>query len=465
MNLKSKRQEGVDRISELPNALLCHILSFLPILDAVHTTILSRRWKNLWTSLPELEFDDEGFNHSWTELNRFMMFVDRVLFLHDSTDIKKFSFKLSRHRQCCRGPTLEHFIHIYRWICTALRRNVVELDLDLLDYDCKRFELPQSLFLCKTLEILKVSSTSITFAPPTSACFPSLKVLNVYVMKLDHSVANLFSCCPVLEDLNIDVNSKVAVSNVNISAPRLKTLRIWFGNDFKRNFWGDDRVRFFINAPNLVKLAIVAGDFFSYIDLENEKSLVEAKVLFRHVDENSRHIADRATKLLAGVSNVRNLSVTVPILKALYLPTFENLIQLELILHDCNYWKFLTGFLNNCPVLKHFVFQNNGNTWYKEEYEGRWNSGYNPPDIVPLCLLSHLETISIREFKGQRDEMEVAKYLLKNGEVLSRMTIYTRTSPRTGKFLCSEDEMYRKFSTFEKGSKKCQVEFVKNVRY
>ncbi|TQD90268.1 hypothetical protein C1H46_024185 [Malus baccata] len=75
MGSTSKCQEGVDRISELPNSLLCHILSFLPILDAAQTTILSRRWENLWTPLPKLVFDDDCFPYSWIESNMIVFLI------------------------------------------------------------------------------------------------------------------------------------------------------------------------------------------------------------------------------------------------------------------------------------------------------------------------------------------------------------------------------------------------------
>ena len=49
-----KRQNGVDRISELQYAVLFHMLSFVPSVHAMWTTVLSRRWNNLWTFLPKL---------------------------------------------------------------------------------------------------------------------------------------------------------------------------------------------------------------------------------------------------------------------------------------------------------------------------------------------------------------------------------------------------------------------------
>ncbi|KAH0986500.1 hypothetical protein GBA52_013677 [Prunus armeniaca] len=57
-----------DRISGLPDEILCHILSFLPTVQAVRTTILSHRWNHVWASVPNIdlcdnieEFDQERF--------------------------------------------------------------------------------------------------------------------------------------------------------------------------------------------------------------------------------------------------------------------------------------------------------------------------------------------------------------------------------------------------------------------
>ncbi|KAJ1382089.1 Leucine-rich repeat domain superfamily [Sesbania bispinosa] len=49
-----------DRISTLPDEVLCHILSFLPTEEAIATSLLSRRWRSLWYSVPTLNFDDKS---------------------------------------------------------------------------------------------------------------------------------------------------------------------------------------------------------------------------------------------------------------------------------------------------------------------------------------------------------------------------------------------------------------------
>lgn len=84
---------------------------------------------------------------------------------------------------------------------------------------------------------------------------------------------------------------------------------------------------------------------------------------------------------------------------------------------------------------------------YPEQSESRWI----PPDFGPICLLTRLETIKIRGFKGNRDEMDAARYLLKNSDVLNEMAIYT------GDLQCTKEELFEEFGMFPRGSKTSKV--------
>lgn len=151
----------------------------------VKTAILSTGQKDLWASVPNLDFCTDDFS----DIAGFFMIVE--IFFHDLSRIKKLCLRCWSGSQGC-----SHSIN--GWI--DLRR-VVELDLDVITY---AHELPKSHFVYKTLMKSKLRSDFIINIP-TTGCFPSLKFLHVTIYLPDKdSICKLFSCCPVLEDLKIE---------------------------------------------------------------------------------------------------------------------------------------------------------------------------------------------------------------------------------------------------------------------
>ncbi|KAJ0875454.1 putative F-box domain, leucine-rich repeat domain superfamily, F-box-like domain superfamily [Helianthus annuus] len=74
---KRMNVEG-DRLSSLPDDLIHKILSFVTIKRAVETSVLSPRWRYIWTSMPYLNFSTEDFQSFWYP-SKFSTFVERVL--------------------------------------------------------------------------------------------------------------------------------------------------------------------------------------------------------------------------------------------------------------------------------------------------------------------------------------------------------------------------------------------------
>ncbi|XP_004295674.1 PREDICTED: putative F-box/FBD/LRR-repeat protein At4g13965 [Fragaria vesca subsp. vesca] len=470
MDSESKRQvQGVDRISALPDALVCHILSFIPTVYAVWTTLLSRRWNNLWRSLPNLDFNNEDFPTKRTD--DFMEFVDCVLASRGSTDIRK----LSLHIRHCENFSTGDFYRVHRWICAATRENLVELDFCLL-FESRQndeLELPLSLFKCKTLEVLSVQSNCITYPAATKGCFPSLKVLDVSDFRPDvDSMQKFFSHFPVLEELNIYAYPCFYnVFNIKVSAPELKTLRISL-DYFSHNYMRPNNI--FINAPKLENLEVTDGVLTNY-SLESTRCPERTKIVYsnRRLNNDYWFIQDkddvfedeaprftiRAAALLEKVQNVKCLSLESrpKCLEACCVPALEYLVKLELALLDCYNWELLTELLKRSPKLEYLGLEHK-KTSFHESLEREWN----PPESVPICLASSLKTICVNGFKGRRYEMEVAKYLLNHGEVLNTMTISTKDQfgCQDGRPYKTEEELCKEFHACQKGSKICRVNII-----
>ncbi|CAO2148835.1 unnamed protein product [Urochloa humidicola] len=72
---KDPAECGRDPFCELPDAIMHHIIGFLPALDAVRTSVLARRWRPLWRSTPRLRITNvEALRHVG-KLNRFVRHV------------------------------------------------------------------------------------------------------------------------------------------------------------------------------------------------------------------------------------------------------------------------------------------------------------------------------------------------------------------------------------------------------
>ncbi|RXH84032.1 hypothetical protein DVH24_026931 [Malus domestica] len=85
-------------------------------------TILSTRWKNIWASVSNLDFE----NKDKSDTVGCMSFVGRVLYFPGSTDIQKI---------CLHCSYVRDYTRIDGWIRTAITRNANELDVIYLRLD------------------------------------------------------------------------------------------------------------------------------------------------------------------------------------------------------------------------------------------------------------------------------------------------------------------------------------------
>ncbi|KAG7599969.1 F-box domain, partial [Arabidopsis suecica] len=106
------RSEDLDTISSLPDVILQQILSLIQTKYAIRTSILSKRWRHVWSETPSLHFDD--FYKVDADS------IDKTLALYKARKIMTF--------QLCATSVVN--LPYNEWIEFAMSRNVENLFLD-----------------------------------------------------------------------------------------------------------------------------------------------------------------------------------------------------------------------------------------------------------------------------------------------------------------------------------------------
>lgn len=194
----------MDSFSRLTDDLLIKILSFVPIKDAVSTSLLSKRWLSLWTLLQRLNFEDYWVDV--VETNQVYCkqlssdFVFGTLLLHKSPVLQ--SFHLSRESKCSA-------LQIELWVSFAVDRFVRDLKISFESEHCL-IRLPCRLFRCETLETLELKNVVFSEVP-SQISLQSLRTLRLLSVKYteEESFVRLISSSPVLENLVVASCSKL----------------------------------------------------------------------------------------------------------------------------------------------------------------------------------------------------------------------------------------------------------------
>ncbi|KAK6134495.1 hypothetical protein DH2020_031729 [Rehmannia glutinosa] len=429
---------SIDRLSALPDCVLCHILSFLPTKLSVATSILARRWRFLWAHVPILDFE---YGSLMTQLDvgeRFLDIINRVLLLYKVHSIN--TFRLCYAEEC----------NEYRFetcITAAIVRNVKNLDLHLQN----QVSFPRCIFNCKTVVCLTLCYCG--YIPDSGAvCLPALKRLHLEKVQYEStkSLPYMLSGCPVIEELIIDrCVDEPDIVCCRISSPTVKSLVLNSNFEYVAGSFGDPYSIIKIDTPALRYLQVQdsTSDYFLAGSLT---SLIQADVVFGNVAPTdgdilySRSVLEfvgrlcnvKCLKLSTGWMEVPNSKFSASTIK------FDNLTKLELA---CD-WRFLSYFLENADNLEVIIFCKvdiDLNCWME-------------PRQVPACLLSHLRTVRIDQFGSTEQVFMMVKYILRNAKVLEKMEIY---SEHHGTDFKAKFDALKRISSFQRGSEACELVF------
>ncbi|KAF3970726.1 hypothetical protein CMV_005602 [Castanea mollissima] len=404
-NCVCTKRHNLDRISDLPDSILHHILSFLPTEEAIEASYLSKRWNWLWTFASGLSFYDHQDSEHVID---FAVYVCKTLHLYRSHKLDKFHITDFRYT-----PRFECYVDY--WVDFATAHNVENLYLELgnteiLDYDY--YKLSQSLCTHSSLKTLALR------------CY-----LRLY---------------------NFEFQGKEGKNVVTINSTSLQKLELDGGKDL----WSEDFSVVVISAPNLRSLSISGFMYRRRFRLKNVSSLVEAKLCFERTmtdyERESCYSKNRSvlTKLLESLLHVPKITISTWCLQVLSLLTILEVTTLPsplaerkcLVLDtELNKWDLpgITNLLQSSPDLEKLVVNLvpscNSKLEFKPEFVNDYNFDHEEfwkSKSTFECLSLHLKTVEIVGFKakcfGLSFVLGFVQFLLKHARVLEKMVIYEK---------------------------------------
>ncbi|XP_004501665.1 F-box protein At4g22280-like [Cicer arietinum] len=303
--------QNKDNISDLPDCIILHILSFLNAKDAVRTCILSSRWKDLWKSLLSLTLHSSHFR----TIKIFNKFVSRVLSLRDS------SISLHALDFYKIGLMAPHLLK--RIVNYALSHNVQRLGLSVV---CDIAQIPPTIFSCHTLTYLKLSvyptrGNREETLFPNSLNLPALTVLDLQNFAFcagDNGYAEPFLALNRLKQL--------AISSCTVRDARI--LRVSSGTLFKLTLHNhsEDFFTIELRTPSLCTFTFTGTpfQFFSKGSFSSVKHVdIDANLFSRYIEPPVFLLS-----WLRQLSNIKSLIVSATTLQIIAL--YPDLSKLKL---------------------------------------------------------------------------------------------------------------------------------------
>ncbi|KAK2654061.1 hypothetical protein Ddye_013917 [Dipteronia dyeriana] len=221
------RIDEVDRISELPDPILHHILSFLPLKQVAWTCVLSKKWEKTWRTYPVFKIDESTLcQYEWREPERrvkLLNYLEQTLRNHHikgSMSMEKFSIetKLFGDIETKLFGDKEYVSFVDRCICYAIENNVKKLKLGILskiwyehEFGLRRaswYDLPPIVLCSNSIEVLKLRGCKLELSNVKLPSLRRLHLLEVY--SNSRVINNLLVWCPLIEDIVISNCSGIA---------------------------------------------------------------------------------------------------------------------------------------------------------------------------------------------------------------------------------------------------------------
>ncbi|KAM7472089.1 hypothetical protein LguiA_010272 [Lonicera macranthoides] len=389
-----------DQISELPEEILINILSLLTLREAVRTSVLSHRWKNLWTFTTgslDFEFVDQ-------DMGSYLSLVNKILNSHQGATIDEFRVKFDWQIRARSD--------IDRWLNFALRKRVQRLELNL-DGVRASWDDRYPFFAAPSLG----SNDNIN----NFSCLRSLNLTHVDVR--GEFLVYLLSNCPFLEFVRIISSTGLVNVRVVDPLPKLKHFEISCCYELE--------VLDISSAPNLTTL-IYGGPLEAWLCFRNVPNL-------SHVSLEGFYCSDmiwRFDQLPVALSQIKKLELVLdtemhPKFPKLF-PELKNVKELDLHLRAFGDYSLLscTSVIEACPKLYRFSMQLDWLGLPEEQQQMIVQT--KKCSMEMKCL----RVVELRYFRGSRIFMELATCLLSSAPFVEKIIADTRNPYVVGSSPC-----------------------------
>ncbi|GAU48230.1 hypothetical protein TSUD_184100 [Trifolium subterraneum] len=265
MKSKRNRKEERDRLGDLLDYILLHIMKFMNTKQVVQTCLLSTRWKDLWRCLTNLasNFSDfaRGIPYLSPFASSFLSHPNNSIPLHD-IDVRQ---------KGCIQPELIDQIMTY-----AISHEIHNLTLEVALNFKRGYTLHPCIFSCQSLTHLKLSIRAVPCMTqlPTSLHLPALKTLHLVHATFsanDNGIADPFSNCHILSTLVLEhCNLHSSANFLCISNSRLSNLTI--GSNIQEVGY-----KIVLSTPNLNSITLL-GDIIHQLSISDLSFLEQVNI-------------------------------------------------------------------------------------------------------------------------------------------------------------------------------------------
>ncbi|PNY13261.1 F-box/FBD/LRR-repeat protein [Trifolium pratense] len=201
-NKKANYADHLDRISDLPCNVIDGILKHLNIQELVCTSLLSRKWRYVWNTVPQLVFcEDFFFRFKFKDLDDPSPDINRIInevLLQHNGPIYRFTLDIPWFSNIL--ITAEYF---NKWLLFLSRRGIK--DLAIFNYGIFSNKMPSHVFSCQELTHLWFAGFNVS-VPPNFCGLKSLLVLDLQRNTYEFgALETLMSGCPLLKELSIEL--------------------------------------------------------------------------------------------------------------------------------------------------------------------------------------------------------------------------------------------------------------------